>query len=311
VVAAASATEILAALRALPDGVELPSRVFSVLKESLGISRGALLLYDPVRMVYAPWASCGFDQTTLHRLRISLGALGSFNALGNGRPVPVEGGPALAEYQRFFSSREFSSLSRLVLSPFIAEEKLVGALLVAEAAPPFADKDRLVACLEEVCRAASPAMRRARSETMKAQGAALPRPDTPLEEQVARLVSSPRSGGGRFLFFSVQLEAFERQVLDAHPYLDPFRLREDIRYFVGAFASDLGAAFPLAGGGFLIGLQGAEVRGLDLLAHQLGSFLSSLFGSYNGRGAEVTVQRSRMFPDDGADPAGLVSFFTS
>ena len=75
--APADASSILAALRALPDDVELPSRLFTVLKDALGIARGALLLYDPLRMVYAPWASCGLDQTTLHRMRISLGAVGS------------------------------------------------------------------------------------------------------------------------------------------------------------------------------------------------------------------------------------------
>ena len=153
-------------------------------------------------------------------------------------------------------------------------------------------------------------MRRARGGTVAAQKSAPPRSDAPLEEQVARMVSSRRPGSASFLFFSVTLDSFERHVLDAHPYLDAFRLREDIRYFVGAFASDLGAAFPLPGSRYLIGLQGEEPRGVDLVVHQLGSFLTSLFGSYNG-GAEIAVQRTRSFPEGGTDPAALVSFFTS
>jgi hypothetical protein len=316
---AATASDILAALRALPDGVELPSRVFGVLKESLGIRRGALLLYDPARMVYAPWASSGLDQTTLHRLRISLGALPTLNALADGKAVTIEGGQALADYQRFFSSREFAAIERLVIAPFIAESRLIGALLVAEAAPPCDDPARLAACLDEVASGASPAMRRARGETMKAQAAAQPAADLPLREQLARLLQAPRPEGTGLLFFSVQTSGFERQVLDAHPYLDPFRLREDIRYFVGAFASDLGAAFPLPGGGLLLGLRGQDSRSVDLLTHQLGLFLSSLFGSYDGRGAELAVLRSRALPEEGhaplapggADPAELAAFFAS
>ncbi len=308
---AVSASDILTSLRTLPDSVELPSRVFGILKDSLGIRRGALLLYDPARMVYAPWASCGFDQTTLHRLRIALGSLPSFNSLAEGKAVTVEGGQELAGYQRFFSSREFASVERLVLAPFIAEGKLVGALLVADAAPPFDSSAALAACLDQVSDGASPAMRRARGQTMKGQAAAGPAAELPLQEQLAHLLAAPRPDGTGMLFFSVQTAGFERQVLDAHPYLDPFRLREDMGYFIGAFASDLGAAFALPGGGFLLGLRDQDSRAADLLAHQLGSFLSSLFGSSDGRAAELSVLRSRALPEGEADPAGLAAFFTS
>jgi hypothetical protein len=308
--APADASTILAALRALPDDVELPSRLFTVLKDALGIARGALLLYDPLRMVYAPWASCGLDQTTLHRMRISLGAVGSFNALANGKPITIAGAPPLADYQKYFSSREFSSLTRLVMAPFIAEEKLVGALLIAEAAAPFNEEAVLVACLTEVCDAASPAVRRARGETMKAAAEPPSRAGATTEEQLSRMLSRPEASGRKFLFFSVSLEDYQRRILAAHRYLDPFRLQEDLRYFLGAFAADLGIALPLSGGAFLIGLSDVEPRDLDLLLHQLRSFLTTLFGSYDGRGADATVLRTRLYPDDGKDIADLASFLS-
>lgn len=308
--APADTSGILAALRALPDDVELPSRLFTVLKDAMGIARGALLLYDPLRMVYAPWASCGLDQTTLHRLRISLGAVGSFNALANGKPVTVAGAPALADYQKYFSSREFSSLSRLVMAPFIAEEKLVGTLLVAEAAAPFDEEAALVACLTEVCDAASAAVRRARGETMKAAAEAPPRSGATTEEELERVLSAPGAAGRKFLFLTVSLEDYQRRILAAHRYLDPFRLQEDLRYFLSAFAADLGIALPLSRGAFLLGLADIEPRELDLLLHQLRSFLSSLFGSYDGQGAEATVLRTRVYPDDGKDIAELAAFLT-
>ena len=306
----ADASSMLAAVRALPDDVELPSGVFTLLKDALGISRGALLLYDPLRMVYAPWASCGFDQTTLHRLRISLGAIGSFSALANGKPVSIAGSAPLADYQKYFSSREFSSLSRLVMAPFIAEEKLVGALLVAEASAPFDEETALVACLAEVCDAAAPAIRSARGETMKAGAAAPARSGATAEEELARVLSQPGAAGRRFLFLAVSLEEYQKRILAAHRYLDPFRLQEDLRYFLGAYAADLGIALPLARGRFLIGLQDIEPRDLDLLVHQLCSFLSALFGSYDGQGAEATVLRTRLYPDDGNDIAELLAFLT-
>ena len=108
--------DILGSLKSLPDGVELPSQLFSLLIARLGIQKGALLLFDPLRMVYAPWASRGYDPTTTHRMRISLGASESWNALANGSPMLLTDPPALAAYQPYFSSRgillRFPSASR-------------------------------------------------------------------------------------------------------------------------------------------------------------------------------------------------------
>lgn len=306
-----SAPDILFRLQALPDGVELPSRMFGVLQESLGISRGALLLYDPVRMVYAPWASRGLDQTTLHRLRIPLGAVASFTALSNGSPVTVAQGPDLAQFQRYFSASEFASLAAIVLAPFIAEGKLVGALLVAEAAPPFDVRELLVSRLAEVCGTASPAVHRARRDALSAGAAGSGRPGVPLQQQLAPLLASADASGSKLLLLSVSLEAWTRGVLEAHPYLDPFRLGEDLRHFLAAFAADLGAVFPLPAGAYLLALKAVDRRSLDLVMHQLTSHLVSLFGTGGAREAGITLLHSRLFPDDGTDSAGLISQLTS
>jgi hypothetical protein len=306
-----SARDILVRLQTLHDGVELPSHMFGVLQETLGIVRGALLLYDPVRMVYAPWASRGFDQTTLHRLRIPLGAVASFTALSNGSPVTVGSGPDLAQFQRYFSSREFASLSGIVLAPFIADGKLVGALLVAEASPPFDARELLASRLAEVCGTASPAVHRARRDTLSAGAADKGRPGVPLQQQVQGLLAAADAAGAKMLLLSVSLEAWSRGVLEAHPYLDPFRLGEDLRHFLGAFAADLGAVLPLPDETFLIALQAVDPGSLDLVMHQLTSHLVSLFGTGKAGAEGITLRHSRLFPDDGTDAAGLVSQLTS
>ena len=141
---------MVAAIQALPDGVELPSQLFSALTEQLSVEKGALLLFDPIRLVYAPWASLGYDQTTLHRMRIPLGANESFKALANGSPILVEDASTLGAYEQYFSAREFSSLSRILLTPFITAEKLVGVLLFTALEPPFPGKAELLECLKAI-----------------------------------------------------------------------------------------------------------------------------------------------------------------
>lgn len=145
---------------------------------------------------------------------------------------------------------------------------------------------------------------------MKAGAAAPARAGATAEEELTRVLSQPAAAGRRFLFLAVSLAEYQKRILAAHRYLDPFRLQEDLRHFLGAFAADLGIALPLARGTFLIGLQDVEARDLDLLVHQLRSFLSALFGSYDGQGAGATVLRTRLYPDDGNDIAELLAFLT-
>ena len=164
---AEAAREIVAAIQALPDGLELPSQLFSALAEQLSIEKGALLLFDPVRLVYAPWASLGYDQTTLHRMRIPLGANESFNALANGSPVLVEDASTRGAYEQYFSAREFSSLSRILLTPFITAEKLVGVLLLTALKPPFAGDAELLQCLKAIADAGSPRVQKAREKKLR------------------------------------------------------------------------------------------------------------------------------------------------
>ncbi len=207
-----AARGIVAAIQALPDGVELPSHLFTVLTARLSVQKGALLLFDPIRLVYAPWASQGYDQTTLHRMRIPLGANGTFNELANGSPVIVEGTSALAAYEQYFSAREFSTLSRILLTPFIAAEKLIGVLLFTALKPPFEGDAQLLPCLKSIADAGSPRVQKAREKKLRRVGAQGMRPGASPEEEVGRYISSFGSAGTRILF----LRPFAGAILAAY-----------------------------------------------------------------------------------------------
>ena len=304
--------EVLSALRTLPDGVELPSQLFSMLLTRLGIKKGALLLFDPLRMVYAPWASRGYDPTTMHRLRIALGATESWNALANGAPIPLGDAASLTPYQPYFSSREFSSISKMVLTPFIAEEKLIAVLLATDLVSPFQDETALLECLAQVAQAGANRIYAARASRMAdagivaaaSQTASDAVPGSEMTRFIAGLGAAPR----RVLLVSLSLEEFSRAVIVAHPHLDPFRLHEDLSYFLGSFLADAGRITSVRQGRFIAGLPDFDPHDLDLFLHQMTSFLRGLFGG-NGAHGEPTGARllkTATWPTDGGELRGIL-----
>jgi len=308
-----AAREIVAAIKALPDGVELPSQLFTALTSRMSIEKGALLLFDPIRLVYAPWASKGYDQTTLHRMRIPLGANQSFNALANGSPVLVEDASTLAAYEQYFSAREFSSLSRLLLTPFITEEKLIGVLLLTALKPPFEGDTQLIQCLKSIADAGSPRVQKAREKKLRRKGSSGMRAGASAEEEIGRYISSFGSAGKKILFLALSLQAYSERIIAAHAHLDPFRLHEDLHYFLDSFVADIGLAIPIRQGLFTVALEGFDATDLDLFLHQLSSFLHGLFGG-NGKSGTTTgpkILKTRDWPEEGGDIRELLDFLSS
>jgi len=310
---AQTAREIAAAIQALPDGVELPSQLFTALADRLSIEKGALLLFDPIRLVYAPWASQGYDQTTLHRMRIPLGGNESFNGLANGSPILVEDAAALAAYELYFSAREFSSLARILLTPFITEEKLIGVLLLTALKPPFEGDVQLLQCLKGIADAGSPRVQKAREKKLRKAHTQAQRTGATPEQEVGRYISSFGSAGTRILFLALSLEEYSRKIISAHAHLDPFRLHEDLHYFLDSFVADLGLSIPIRQGFFIVALEGFDASDLDLFLHQLSSFLHGLFGGNgkSGAAARPKILKTRDWPEDGGDIRELLDFLTS
>jgi hypothetical protein len=304
--------EIISAIFAIPPSVELPAKAFTVLKEKLSISKGALLLYDPVRMVYAPWSACGYDTTTLHRLRIPLGASESFNAAANGKPVVVTGTVGISAYKDYFSSRELAPIERLILVPFISQDKLAAILVVTESEPPFKSETAYLTSLERIAGAASASIQKAREERLRGAEAGFA-PTASWQEELRRFLDSPAFQGARVLFVALSTREYCRTLLSYSPDLDPFRLQEDIRFFLQSFSADLGRAFQMEDETYLLAIQDLEKKDLDLFLHQLNAFLGSLFGEFDGGAAlgETAIKKVRYFPDEGKNPAEIVEFFSS
>ncbi|HTZ51613.1 MAG TPA: GAF domain-containing protein [Spirochaetia bacterium] len=300
--------EILTAISTLRAGMELPSRMFTALTTLLGARKAAFLLYDPVRLVYAPWAVRGYDQTTLRRMRIPLGANEAWNALANGRPL-ILAAPALAQFQQFFSSREFSAMSRIVLVPFIADDTLIGVFLLTDLESPLTTDEELVECLARASEAGAPRVQEARAARVAAAVASGTRPEAvSAGDETSKFLDAIESSRSPLLLAALSLEEFTRGVLLSHHDLEPFRLHEDLVFFLGSFLADVGRALPVRQGRFVLALPGFDRAGLDVFSHQLSLFLHGLLG--DGQAHDPTlaprILKVSGWPAEGADLRTLV-----
>jgi len=305
--------EMLTAVSTLRPGMELPSRLFTALTSLLGARRGAFLLYDPVRLVYAPWAIRGYDQTTQRRMRIPLGANEAWNALANGRPL-VLAAPALTQFQQFFSTREFSGISKLILVPFIAEDKLIAVFLVTDLDSPLASDDDLVECLSRAAEAGAPRVQEARAARIAAAVSSGSRPETVSpQDETARFLEAVGASRASVLLLALSLEEFSRGVLLSHHDLEPFRLHEDLVFFLGSFLADVGRALPVRQGRFILALPDFDRTSLDVFLHQLSLFLHGLLGDGEGRAPSFAprIVKVAAWPSDGPDLGALVESLSS
>jgi len=135
------------------------------------------------------------------------------------------------------------------------------------------------------------------------------------------------SGRTAVQLVAISLEDFSREILSAHEDLDPFRLHEDLQFFLGSFVSDVGRAMAVRPGRFTLALADFDPHGLDVFAHQLTLFLGGLFGdgtvapvaAPGGETARadtsapwlVRILKTARWPADGADLRALLESLSS
>jgi hypothetical protein len=228
-----------AGLREIEEGIEFPGRLFSLVKEQLQLERAALLLYDPVRMAFAPWAVHGFDETTNHRLRIPLGANDTMNRLASGKVRLLSGPEQLQPFQQFFSLREFSTLSNLLLVPFIYESKFMGLLLSAQSGQTNLEP------FETLADRAAGYLYSARERHLEGAKRGTPQQPQSLREAVRAALQPCLEKGFSPLLIRINTRTLIESVQKRNPYIDLFRLNQDISRVVLSLFQSLGSVFQV------------------------------------------------------------------
>ena len=235
-----------AGLREIEEGIESPGRLFSLVKEQLRLDRAALLLFDPVHMAFAPWAVHGFDETTKHRLRIPLRANETMNRLASGKVLLLSKSEELQQFQRFFSFREFSTLSKLLLVPFIHVSKFMGLLLSAD---PDQSNLALFTTLSDL---AASHLYTARERHLEGTKRGTPQRPESLQDAVRAALQPYTEQNVAPLMMLISTKSLIESVQKRNSYIDAFRLNQDISRVLLSLFQSLGSVFQIDGQRMLI-----------------------------------------------------------
>lgn len=238
-----SRKNLQSALLRIPEGLAAPGQLFAALKEQLALTRAALLLFDPSRSVFAPWASHGLDETTLHRLRIPADAGGHLDRLETGEVLVLDDPQERNELRRYFSTREHATMQALLLVPFVHHSRLIAVLLASQAQRPF-DHSLLsqVRSLAPQMAALLFASREQRLENLPQQ--AVERPEA-LHARVIGAAQAAAARGNRLALIRISLESLARTLREHSPLADPFRLREDLSRITSSLFRPLGSVIQV------------------------------------------------------------------
>lgn len=257
-------------------GIDFPGRLFSLLKKYLYIEKGALLLLESTQKQYVPWALCGFDETTHHRIRLHFSVINNLEGLTRGEITLLEK-EELVPLQHYFSLREFGLISRMLLCPLSCDNKLVGILMIADPMPYQNEKENFLAICQLIKIRAGKLLFQTRESSVNKL---LKDRDESLENTLQKggeFLDKQKNRNAECLVMIINSSGFLEQITAINKELDPFRIKQDITNIFKTLVSENGFAGALEKNYFLLIFSGESVVDVDILFHQIGIALQSFF----------------------------------
>ena len=298
--------QLLSGITRLSGGIESIAELFSLVKDFFKLSKSAILLYDPLRMVFSPWASAGLDQTTLHRLRIPRGVNMNFKRVAKGEVLIFNESGQIKEFNSFFSARENSAINQLIFVPFIADSKLIAILLIIKM-EGIIDLE-IPGILKEVSLVAAPHIYQAREKKLgNLSGDSKIITFESLQSRVDELIDKCRKRNRSLVLIKISIEHIIITVLKYNEYIDPFRLKEDLFRITGSLLVDIGEVFRLNSNNLILLISEIQIMDPALLLHQLTISLETFFDILKTEHSMGFDEKIIVYPEDGDNSEKLLS----
>jgi hypothetical protein len=298
--------QLLSSITSLSGGIESVAELFSLVRDFFKLSKSAFLLYDPLRMVFSPWASAGLDQTTLHRLRIPLGFNKNFNRVANGEVLIFKESGQIKEFNPFFSARENSAIKQLVFVPFIADSKLIAILLIIKMEGIIDPETPGI--LKEVSLAAAPHIYQAREKKLGyLSGDGKTATFESLQSRVDELIDKCSKRNMSLALIKISIEHMVNTILKYNEFIDPFRLKEDLYRITGSLLADIGEVFRLDSNNLILLISEMQITDPALLLHQLAISLGTFFEILKAEHSMGFDEKIIVYPEDGDSSKKLLS----
>ncbi len=268
---------ILSGIQDLPGGLQAPAQLFGLLAENLDLKRAAILLPDYDDGTFVPWASLGFDTTTLQRMRM---AKDDIATLGERGPAGVVWeGIEIKRFAPYFSHREATMLEQLLILPFTSGEQTHAVILIAESPYLTGRQEILRIVLAAVAQAAATLVSEQRHERARVLGHAVTFKRDEIGVVVDRVTS--RTGEAPTILL-IELSDVVSQITTANQHSDSFRVWQDVlRAMATLFAST--ASVCDAGSNRVLALiHSSTSDDFSLMAQQIAATLWSFFPELGG-----------------------------
>ncbi len=280
----------------LHKGLELPAHLFSVIKRHFAIEKGALLLLEPAHEAYVPWALCGFDETTNHRLRLPVSVLETWPGIAEGdRYVFQDKIPEVVS--PYFSSRELSLIERVLIYPFCYNGTLQAVLLVAASAMLDADPVDIEPALNELSALSGPLLHDSRQSKI----GRLPNPEPNRNSDIASMaeqaIRKARENNTGVLFLLIDIASIIKPITEKTPDADQFRVKQDIVTVLTSMVQNTGSIAWAGKNQVVLATGGKIPLDSELLLHQIAFALKHLFPETGN--TESFVKSIQRYPEDG------------
>ena len=293
----------------IEESIETPAFLFSLIRNRLSISKGAILLYDPLKMVFAPWASCGYDETTMHRLRIPLGFSESFNEMAEGNTIVLDESEKLKPYKSFFSNREFNLLSKLIICPIVIKNKLLSILIVSEA-NETKDTLSLKDILDNISSVLAEKIYNAREKKMKLLKKIEPELLDSLEKAIDKHITYALEKNNNPALVLISFNDFIKQTSsETNILIDLYRISEDATKILRSLFYSMGSVFELESGSYIVSIFKIKKPDFDLIFDQTSNVLKQFFASLNkhqSKGLDINFSY-KQYPESGKNSKELLA----
>lgn len=295
-----SIRSILQSLPSLPDSIELPAHLFQLLVTNLDLRRAAILLPDYDEDLFVPWASAGFDATSVHRLRIPTADLQAI--VGDGQAGLVWSGSPAREFAPYFSRREGAMLDNLLLFPFVNGEGLEAMLVVTDT--PYFDGHTehlriILAAVGEPTARTIRDRRLAIAQTMRQSIVFKPAEIGVISERIAARAANGLAIG------VVQLADLVSQIATSNDFLDPFRVWQDVLRATAALFATTATVCDAGDHRALLLMHGRIDEDTDLVMQHVSASLASILPEITA--IPVLRYTLRRHPDDGSDLEAIIN----
>jgi len=121
---------LLAEIESYTSDLEFPLRLFAAIQRFFTFEKAALFFYEEAEKTFMHWVACGFDETTMHRLRIpALFIERQFPDVHSCSSAPTA--KDIQELKPYFSFREFSMLERVFFHVFRHNDETPAVFMAA------------------------------------------------------------------------------------------------------------------------------------------------------------------------------------